>query len=92
MDYNFRMYENETEVSFEYFSGSEISSIVDKLVSLLDIENNQIQFVGEEEEEIILKNVEHKNIKNYVNKKTQVTLTQYGINPWGKVEFLFEEA
>jgi hypothetical protein len=91
MDYNFRMFENEIELSFEYFSGSEIASIVDRLLLLLDINNNQIQIVGEEEEKIILKNVEYKKINNYVNKKTQVTLIQYGINPWGKVEFLFEE-
>ena len=71
LNYKFRMFEDGKEKSFEYFSGQEISSITDEISKMLDIEDNQIQFVGEDDEKIILKNVEYNKIKNYVNKKPQ---------------------
>ena len=91
VNYKFRMFENNVEVSFDNFSGQELSSITDKLLIMLNIDDDQIVFSGENEEKIIVKNVEYNKIKNYVNKKTTVKLEQYGVYPWGKVEFLFEE-
>jgi hypothetical protein len=90
MDYSFRMFEDNKEVSFDNFSYNELESICDKLMSLLDIDDNQITYDGDDDEKIILKNIDYEKIKNYLNKKKQVTLSQYGVKPWGKIEFLFE--
>jgi len=90
MDYNFRLFENNFEVSFDNFSGEEISSITDTLSAMLDINDDQIVFYGDYDEKITIKNVVAENMKKWLNKKTPVVLVQYGVNAWGNVEFLFE--
>jgi hypothetical protein len=90
MDYNFRMFENNVEVSFDNFSGQEISSISDTLCAMLNIDDNQIVFTGDDDEKITIKNVVADKMKKWLNKKNPVVLEQYGVNAWGKVEFLFE--
>lgn len=83
------MYENNAEVSFNMFSGQELSSIIDTLCTMLDIEENQIIFCGDDDEKINVKNVE--KMKKKLNQKFPVVLQQYGVSTWGYVEFLFEQ-
>jgi len=70
-------------------SGQELSSIVDTISTILDIEDTQVTFYGENEEFLYVKNVEEKRIQRLLEVRTPVVLKQYGITPWGKVEFLF---
>ena len=90
------MYENGDQISFDNFSGQEMASITDYLVSMLNIDEYDIYYTGDDDEKMFIKNINYNNKmignkKNYpLNKKIPAKLKQYGLSEWGKVEFMFK--
>jgi hypothetical protein len=93
------MYENGKRIMFDQVSGNELASITLEVSDMLDVYDTNIVFRGEEEEEMIIKNVEYsdKKIGNRPRKyklmeKIPVELRVFGLSKWGKVEFMFKLA
>jgi hypothetical protein len=83
-----RIFENNIESKFNEFSGQELQSIQDKLYFYFNILPENMKYIGSDDEELFIENTD---LSIKINTKIQVTLSQYGVNPWGKVEFMFVE-
>jgi hypothetical protein len=93
------MYENGKRLMFDQVSGNELESITLEVADMLGVYDTNIVFRGEEEEEMVVRNVEYSNKKigNRPRKytlmeKIPVELRNFGLSKWGKVEFMFKLA
>ena len=90
------MYEDGEERMFDEFSGQEMASITDYLTSMLKIDESDIYYEGDEDEEMFIGGLDMQGdrigngAKKYpLRQKIPVQLKQYGLSEWGNVEFLF---
>lgn len=84
------LYENGVRKTFDDFSGQELSSVSDYVTDMLKIYDTDIVYRGEDDEEMIVKNVNYGERKYPpLNEKIPVKLQNYGVNKWGKVELMF---
>jgi len=82
------LFEDGEERPFDDFSGQEIASITDYLTNMLKVNETNIKFKGEEDEELFVTGVNKNLIR--INEKMSAKLKQYGLSEWGKVEFMFK--
>ncbi len=93
------IYEDDNQGSFDRYSGNELSSITDYLVGMLGIEEENIQYRGDEDERMVIRNMKYNNSTKTigngrnqypVDQKIHAKLQNYGVNQWGKIEFMFK--
>jgi hypothetical protein len=92
MNYKVTIFENDVYAPLNYYSGNEIDAL-ESIISNYHSEKIDLPYFldGEETTYGILYNVDEEKMKKYKNKKILVNPPQYGVNPWGKVEILFEK-
>jgi len=93
------VYENDKQITFDQLSGNEYQSITSTLAAMLDVYENDIYSSGEDEQELFVKNVKYEYInhigyavarKYTIDTKIPVKLSNWGVNQWGNVQFLFK--
>lgn len=82
------MFEDGIQKAFDGFSGQELSSITDYLKNSLKVNDTNIKFNGEDDEELFITCV---NNNVCFNEKIPANLKEYGVSKWGKVEFMFKK-
>ena len=96
------MYENGKQITFDQVSGNEYQSITATLGAMLDVYDTDIYSSGEDDEKLFVKNVKYINqmgagvgsgLRKYpLDEKISVKLSNWGVNEWGNVEFIFKLA
>ena len=92
MNYKVTVFEDNKLAPLNYYSGNEIEAL-ESIISNYHSEKMDLPYFSNDEETSygVLYDVDEEKMKKYENKKIHVNPPQYGVNPWGKVEILFEK-
>ena len=91
MNYKISVFEDNKLAPLNYYSGKEIEALENIISNYHSGEKDLPYLINDEETSYgVLYNVDEERMKKYENKKILVNPPQYGSNPWGKVEILFE--
>ena len=92
MNYKITVFEDNKVSPLNYLSGNEIQSLESIILTYHSGKMDLPYFINDEETSYgALYDVDEKHMEKYENKKIHVNPPQYGVNPWGKVEILFEK-
>ena len=92
MNYKITVFEDNKLAPLNYYSGKEIEALENIISNYHSGEKDLPYLINDEETSYgLLYNVDEEKIKKYENKKISIDPPQYGSNPWGKVEILFEK-
>ena len=92
MNYKISVFEDNKLAPLNYYSGKEIEALENIISNYHSGEKDLPYLINDEETSYgLLYNADEEKIKKYENKKILVNPPQYGSNPWGKVEILFEK-
>ena len=93
MSYSVTFYENDKELDLNKISGQEHQSLQDYLLRFADSDMIKCPHTIDDEEQsyavIIESNIE--KIDKMIDKKMIINPSQYGVNPWGKVEMYLQK-